>query len=239
MISSSFDSKQWWDTSGPFKILHQINPLRIQWIIEKMGRSLCQKRPLAQKKILEIGCGGGILSAPLAQLGASVVAIDTSDLAIETAREHLDTHSEKHRMDLTYICADGRSWVPNQKFDAIVIMEVLEHMDKPDQLLGHIFPFLQPQGLVLGSTLNRTLASNIKGIILAENILQWVPHGTHNWHDFIPPSDLEHWCQKIGFTHFMTQGLVFNPYKSPPWHLAPCTKVNYFFQCARPDFSTA
>lgn len=237
MAQSSFHSTRWWEPSGPFKILHQINPLRIEWIVKQLGRDLHDLHPLMHLDVLEIGCGGGILSEPLALLGASVTAIDINNVAIDTAQKHLDSHTHRQKMDLSYVCADIMQWQTQKPFHAVILMEILEHIDHPDQVFQHIFPFLHPGGVVVGSTLNRTLLSHIHSIFLAENILRWIPRDTHAWKQFIIPQEMEQWVKNKGYIDFSTQGFSFNPKKSPPWTLVPSTKVNYFFQCNRPCHS--
>jgi 2-polyprenyl-6-hydroxyphenyl methylase / 3-demethylubiquinone-9 3-methyltransferase len=226
---------QWWNPSGPFKVLHQINPLRLSWIVQQLSCSLESTAPLGTQSILEIGCGGGLLSEPLSRLGASVMAIDQDSGAIRAAQEHQGKNAPN---PVSYLCADAMDWTSDRYFDVILVMEVLEHVDNPGSLLKRLFSFLKPGGALLGSTINRTFQSHVMAIFLAESVLRWVPQGMHQWHRLIQPREIEKSTKKAGYHHFSTQGFSFSPHHSPPWHLVPCTKVNYFFKCIRPLISS-
>ena len=239
-IFDRFSYHQWWDDDGPAKILHHINPLRIEWATHTLGRTTSVAQPLADMRLLEIGCGGGILSVPLVTMGASVVGVDTSAGAICAAKTHRDTLSSDMANRLDFVCADATQWIHDQAvdtrtaFDAVIIMEVLEHVDKPASLLADLMSTLKPGGMVLGSTLNRTPKSYMHAIVMAEHMLNWVPVGTHDWTRFIAPEEINQWATHSGYTAFAAQGFGYATGHSPPWHLVSSTQVNYFFACRRP-----
>lgn len=171
----------WWDEAGPFKALHAINPVRMNYILLHIRHHFGEKKAL---KILDIGCGGGLVCEPLARLGYEVTGIDQSPEAIRVAQQH----SAEQGLNINYLCQDIEDL--QEKFDVITILEVLEHADDPATLLNQVKQHLAPKGLVFFSTLNRTLFSYVAGIWLAENILKWAPKGTHNWNQFLKPSEI-------------------------------------------------
>ncbi len=236
-----FDTLSWWDDQGPFKVLHRISPLRIQWILDSLYKGdSCKKNsslsfnetaPLKDKKILDLGCGGGLLAEPLARLGADVTGIDASEQAIANARQHADMCRDirGEQLSLQYHVSDIESWTQeNHSVDILILMEVLEHVSNPFVLLAHCCSWIKPGGLLIGSTLNRTLRSYLLGIGMAEYILGWVPKGTHQWKDFLTPSEVERMVSALGFGDFLAQGFSWSLCQRQ-WHVSDSSNINYFF----------
>ena len=185
---------EWWDPEGKFKPLHNFNPVRLKYIkdtiIEKFGNK-SKKLPLKDIKILDIGCGGGLLSEPLSRLGATVTGIDASDRNIKIAKMHL----KKSKLDINYYCSSPESFEAKEKFDVVLNMEIVEHVNNVDFFLLKSSELLKKNGLMFIATLNKTLKSYIFAIIGAEYILKWLPIGTHDWNKFLKPEDLIYICK--------------------------------------------
>lgn len=171
----------WWDETGPFKALHAMNPVRLQFMLTHLHQHFGANKQLS---ILDIGCGGGLVCEPFARLGYQVTGIDQSNKAIEVATQH----AREQGLPLQYHCGDVSHI--NATFDVILLLEVLEHVDNPTDLLKVATERLNPNGLLFFSTLNRTAYSYIAGINLAENVLKWAPKGTHQWSKFLRPSEI-------------------------------------------------
>jgi len=226
VINSVFQTQAWWDEKGPFKILHTLSPLRMQWILNELSHHPLydheeSSAPLKHMIILDVGCGGGLLCEPLSRLGAQVTGIDESERALVCANSH------KGPLDIMYEVGDVMEWEPNTAFfDVICMMEVLEHVDHPFLALKRARSWLSKGGMLLGSTLNRTLLSYVLAIKVAENLLNWIPKGTHQWEKFLTPHEIQVMMQTSGFTDTHVQGYKFSP---PSFQLSTRQDINYFF----------
>ena len=224
---------EWWDADGPFKPLHRINPVRLTYIRDqlcrKFGRDKKAAASLKDLKVLDIGCGGGLVCEPLARLGAEVTGIDPAPENIAAAK----AHAEGARLDITYrtttaeeLAASGAS------FDAVLLLEVIEHVPGVPLFLKTVAPLVKPGGLIVVSTLNRTLKAYALAIIGAELILRWLPLGTHNWDRFVTPDELRSALRGADLTPTDVTGMVYNPL-TDEWRLARDTDVNYFATAVR------
>ncbi|MEZ5757674.1 MAG: bifunctional 2-polyprenyl-6-hydroxyphenol methylase/3-demethylubiquinol 3-O-methyltransferase UbiG [Emcibacteraceae bacterium] len=202
----------WWDPKGPFKPLHQLNPTRIEFIrdqiCEHFGRDSLSEIPLKGLRILDIGCGGGLLCEPMARLGATMVGADAAEKNIKTAK----LHAEQMNLNIDYrhITAEELA-EQGEKFDVILNMEVIEHVADIKSFLEACHQLLKDNGCMTLSTLNRTVKSWAMAIVGAEYILRWLPKGTHDWHKFLKPSELCDHASKCGFSITTINGMVFNP----------------------------
>ena len=216
---------EWWDPEGKFKPLHNFNPVRLRYIkdtiIKKFG-SKSEKLPLKDIKILDIGCGGGLLSEPLSRLGATVTGIDASDRNIKIAKMHL----EKSKLDIDYFCSSPEKFVAKEKFDVVLNMEIVEHVDNVDFFLFKSSELLKKNGLMFIATLNKTLKSYIFAIVGAEYILRWLPIGTHDWNMFVKPNDLIKICKKNSLHLDEICGVKYNVLTGD-WNLSQDDDVNY------------
>jgi len=222
---------EWWDPEGKFKPLHNFNPVRLKYIkdtiIEKFGNK-SKKLPLKDIKILDIGCGGGLLSEPLSRLGASVTGIDASDKNIKIARMHL----EKSKLDIDYYCSSPEKFNAKKKFDVVLNMEIVEHVDNVDFFLLKSSELLKEDGLMFIATLNKTLKSYIFAIIGAEYILKWLPIGTHDWNKFLKPDDLINICKNNSLYLNNLIGVKFDILKNK-WIVSEDSSVNYLAQFSK------
>ena len=217
---------EWWDINGKFKPLHMFNPIRIEYILDitkvyfKIGES--KKSPLKNLKILDIGCGGGLISEPMTRLGADVTAIDASNKNINIAK----AHAKKNNLNIKYLNDIPENLKLENKFDIILNLEVIEHVENLDLYLESCFNLLKPKGIMFTATLNRTMISYIKAIVGAEYILRWLPIGTHDWNKFIKPEELEKKITDLKFSIINSTGLTFNPFFQE-WKKTKDLSVNY------------
>jgi 2-polyprenyl-6-hydroxyphenyl methylase/3-demethylubiquinone-9 3-methyltransferase len=217
---------EWWDIDGKFKPLHMFNPIRIEYILEiasehfKIDKN--QKTPLKNLKILDIGCGGGLISEPMTRLGADITAIDASSKNINIAK----AHARKNDLNITYLNSVPESLNSQNKFDIILNLEVVEHVENLDLYLESCFKLLKPKGIMFTATLNRTLTSYVKAIVGAEYFLRWLPIGTHDWNKFIKPEELEKKLTDLNFSITNLTGLSFNPFFQE-WKKTKNLSVNY------------
>ncbi len=217
---------EWWDINGKFKPLHMFNPIRIEYILEIIlthfqineGEGI----PLKNLKILDIGCGGGLISEPMTRLGASVTGIDASSKNISIAK----AHARKNNLDINYLNSVPENLKIQNKFDVILNLEVIEHVENLDLYLESCFKLLKPKGIMFTATLNRTLTSYVKAIVGAEYILRWLPIGTHDWNKFIKPEELEKKITDLNFSIMNLTGLSFNPFFQE-WKRTKDLSVNY------------
>jgi len=224
---------QWWDADGPFKPLHRINPVRLTYIRDqlcrKFGRDKKAAASLKGLKVLDIGCGGGLVCEPLARLGAEVTGIDPAPENIAAAK----AHAEGARLDITYRTAAAEELAASgARFDAVLLLEVIEHVPGVPLFLKTVAPLVKPGGLIVVSTLNRTLKAYALAIIGAELILRWLPLGTHNWDRFVTPDELRSALRGADLTPTDVTGMVYNPL-TDEWRLARDTDVNYFATAVR------
>ena len=222
---------EWWDPEGKFKPLHNFNPVRLRYIkdtITKKFGNKSEKLPLKNIKILDIGCGGGLLSEPLSRLGANVTGIDASDRNIKIAKKHL----EKSKLNINYYCSSPEKFIVKEKFDVVLNMEIVEHVDNVDFFLLKSSELLNKNGLMFIATLNKTLKSFVFAIIGAEYILKWLPIGTHEWNKFLKPDDLINICKKNSLTLNDLIGVKFNVLKDE-WIVSEDSSVNYLAQFSK------
>jgi 2-polyprenyl-6-hydroxyphenyl methylase/3-demethylubiquinone-9 3-methyltransferase len=225
---AKFDAlaEDWWDPDGRMAPLHRINPLRIEWIVAQIARRFRAETltPLAGRTILDVGCGAGLLSEPLSRLGARVTGLDPAPSAIEAAR----AHAEATGADLTYRAGTVEELAQEgAKFDAVLAMEVVEHVENVAGFVATAASLVAPGGLLCLSTLNRTPKSFALAIVGAEYLLRWLPRGTHRWEQFVTPLELTGALRRAGFVVTDKRGLVFNPLKRA-WSFSADMDVNYF-----------
>ena len=217
---------EWWDVKGKFKPLHMFNPIRIEYILDKIKHhfKIKNEKPkfLKNLEILDIGCGGGLISEPMARLGGSVTGIDASSKNIKVAQ----IHSEKNDLKINYLNKSPEQLNDSEKFDIILNLEIVEHVQDLNLYLKSCNKLLKKNGLMFTATLNRTLISYFKAIIGAEYILRWLPIGTHDWNKFIKPEELEEKLKSINFRTVDVKGLSFNPILSK-WKKSDDLSVNY------------
>lgn len=229
----------WWSLDGPMHALHRMNPVRLAWLRDHIAvhfpladgaiRNPADEGVLSGLRILDIGCGGGILSESLARLGATVTGLEPSERNRAIARDHAagEGLSIDYRADTAEeMAAAGHT------FDAVCAMEVVEHVTDPAAFLTAAGALVRPGGLFFASTLNRTLKSFGLAIIGAEYILRWVPQGTHQWEKFVTPAELDAWVREAGLHPSATSGIVFNPLLNA-WRLSGDTSVNYMLAARR------
>ena len=222
---------EWWDPEGKFKPLHNFNPVRLRYIkdtITKKFGNKSEKLPLKDIKILDIGCGGGLLSEPLSRLGATVTGIDASDRNIKIAKMHL----KKSKLDINYYCSSPESFEAKEKFDVVLNMEIVEHVDNVDFFLLKSSELLKKDGLMFIATLNKTLKSYVFAIIGAEYILKWLPIGTHDWNKFLKPDDLINICKNNSLNLNNLIGVKFDILKNE-WTVSNDKSINYLAQFSK------
>ncbi len=203
---------EWWDVSGKFKPLHMMNPCRLDYITEQIasefGRDLSQPAPLKGLRLLDIGCGGGLLSEPMARLGASVVGADAAEGNIPVAQ----IHAEQSGLTIDYRHTTAENLAQaGEQFDVILNMEVVEHVSDPSAYMAACNTLLKSGGLMLCSTINRNPKSYLMAIIGAEHVMRWLPKGTHEWDKFITPDELFDLIESAGLKPVDRKGFVFNP----------------------------
>ena len=217
---------EWWDINGKFKPLHMFNPVRIEHILDIALNYLeidkNEKLPLKSLKLLDIGCGGGLISEPMSRLGAEVIGIDASDKNIQVAK----LHAKKNNLKIKYLNVAPEDLDQENKFDIILNLEVVEHVEDLDLYLSSCFKLLKKNGIMFTATINRTLESYIKAIIGAEYILRWLPIGTHDWNKFVKPEELEKKLTDLNFSITDLTGLNYNPIFQE-WKRTKDTSVNY------------
>ncbi|WP_440697978.1 bifunctional 2-polyprenyl-6-hydroxyphenol methylase/3-demethylubiquinol 3-O-methyltransferase UbiG [Candidatus Pelagibacter sp. HIMB1709] len=216
---------EWWDPNGKFKPLHKFNPIRIQYIKENIIKNFNlpkNNEPLSGINILDIGCGGGLLSEPMSRLGANVTGIDASEKNIQIAK----LHSKKNKLKINYICSSPEKINVKKKFDVILNMEIVEHVEDIELFLKSSSNLLKKNGLMFIATINKTLKSYIFAIVGAEYILRWLPKGTHEWEKFVKPEDLKKILYKNNLSLSKLNGMNFDIIKDQ-WKISNDLSVNY------------
>ncbi len=217
---------EWWDAKGKFKPLHMFNPIRIEYILDNISKhfKLSREKNLLLKnfEILDIGCGGGLMSEPMARLGGNVTGIDASEKNIKIAK----LHSKENNLKINYLNNSPEQLSEKEKFDIILNLEIVEHVDNLDLYLSSCHSLLKKNGLMFTATINRTLISYIKAIVGAEYILRWLPIGTHDWNKFIKPEELQKQLKDKRFLTKDLKGLKFNPILNK-WKKSDDLSVNY------------
>tara|TARA_B100000989_G_scaffold49020_1_gene32123 strand:- start:112 stop:840 length:729 start_codon:yes stop_codon:yes gene_type:complete len=218
-------AEEWWDPNGKFKPLHNFNPVRLKYIkdsILKKYKNNDKDRPLKNIRILDIGCGGGLLCEPLSKLGAEVVGIDASEKNIKIAK----LHSRENNLNIKYYCASPENFKIKAKFDVILNMEIVEHVENVNFFLKQSTKFLKKKGLMFVATLNKTLKSFLFAIIGAEYVLRWLPIGTHDWAMFVDPRKLINMCKDNNLTLKDLFGVKYNLINND-WEVSKDTSINY------------
>ena len=216
---------EWWDPSGKFKPLHKFNPIRIKYIKENIINSFklkAKQKPLDKINILDIGCGGGLLSEPMTRLGANVTGIDASSKNINVAK----LHAKKNKLKINYLCSSPEKLKIQKKFDVILNMEIIEHVEDINFFINSCSKLLKKNGLMFVATLNKTLKSYLFAIVGAEYFLRWLPIGTHDWEKFVKPSDLVNSLKKYDLKLDALDGMKFNLINNE-WSLSNDKSVNY------------
>ena len=216
---------EWWDPKGKFKPLHKFNPIRIKYIKENIINDFKlknKKKPLEKINILDIGCGGGLLSEPMQRLGANVTGIDASFKNIKIAKHH----AKKNKLNIKYLCSSPEKLKINKKFDVILNMEIIEHVEDVNFFLQSCSKLLKKNGLMFVATINKTFKSYLFAIIGAEYVLRWLPIGTHEWEKFIKPDDLKNILKNNDLTLNKLDGMHFDIIKDE-WSISKDTSINY------------
>jgi len=218
---------EWWNPKGKFGVLHVFNPVRLQFIKEqvtaRLGLDPLEHAPFSGLRLLDIGCGGGLLSEPMSRLGAKVVGVDPSERNIKTASVHRDEMG----LDIDYRVGTAEDLAAaGERFDVILNMEVIEHVADPKAFTATCASMLRPGGLMFVATLNRTLKSFGLAIVGAEYVLGWLPKGTHQWEKFITPAELRGWLADNGLTSKEELGVTYSPF-SRQWKRSRDMDVNY------------
>ena len=217
---------EWWDINGKFKPLHLFNPVRIRYILDICSSNFKIKNkknlPLKSLKILDIGCGGGLVSEPMCRLGADVTGIDASNKNINIA----STHAKKNNLDIKYLNNSPEQIKTLNKFDIILNLEIVEHVEDVNLYLKSCSKLLKRGGIMFTATINRTFTSYVKAIVGAEYILRWLPIGTHDWNKFIRPEELEKKITDLNFKTLEVKGLSYNPIFRK-WSKSNDLSVNY------------
>jgi 2-polyprenyl-6-hydroxyphenyl methylase / 3-demethylubiquinone-9 3-methyltransferase len=227
----------WWDPSGPMAPLHQLNPARLGYIRDRIaghyGRDAFAPGPIKGLTVLDIGCAGGLLCEPLTRLGARVTGIDAAAENVAVAK----SHAEAMRLDIDYRHASPEDLTAEGvRFDAVLALEVVEHVADVDTFLQAAADLVKPGGLLITSTLNRTAKSFALAIVGAEYLLRWLPAGTHDWRKFLKPSELARSLRAAGLTVADLSGLTFDPFRKS-WRVGRDVGVNYILTALKPDLA--
>ena len=226
-------ASEWWDPRGKMAPLHKFNPVRIGYIrdraADRFGRDAKRLDSLKGLRILDIGCGGGILCEPLARLGAEMVGVDPAEANIAAAK----AHAEQSELAIDYRCSTAEGLVEQrEQFDLVLAMEVVEHVADVPLFVASCASLVKPGGLMIAATLNRTLKSFALAIVGAEYILRWLPVGTHRWDKFVTPNELELAMEKSGLSFVHEQGVIYNLI-ADRWQLSSDIDVNYMMTAER------
>lgn len=227
-------ASEWWSPKGKFRLLHRIGPARMEFIkgeiVARFGRDPQAPKPFADLRVLDIGCGGGIVAEPMARLGAIVTGIDPGAETVAAAR----AHAEASHLPIDYRAARVEDLAENNEtFDVVLCLEVVEHVPDVAAFLTECAKLVRPGGLLVLSTLNRTLRSYVLAIAAAEYVLRWIPPGTHQWARFVTPLELERYLATAGLKLSCVTGLVYDPLKDI-WRLDADARVNYLAAATRP-----
>jgi len=217
---------EWWDVNGKFKPLHVFNPIRIEYIKEKcifhFELNNLNDRPLSSIKVLDIGCGGGLVSEPMYRLGAEVTGLDASLKNINVAK----LHAKKNNLKIRYLNSSPEKKKLNEKFDVILCLEIVEHIQNLDTFLKASSELLKKNGIIFIATINRTFQSYLKAIVGAEYILKWLPIGTHEWGKFLKPDEIESQLTSLNFNKLSLDGFQYN-ILTKKWIKSQDCSVNY------------
>lgn len=224
---------EWWDPAGKFKPLHKFNPERIRFVRDRaaahFGRELSRNEPFAGLKLLDIGCGGGLIAEPMTRLGFAVTGLDAAEKNIAVAR----LHAARSGLEIRYHCSTPEQMTDHsERFDVVLALEVVEHVADIDAFLEAAAKLLAPQGVLIAATLNRTLKSLALAKVGAEYLLRWLPPGTHDWRKFVRPSELAAAMRRGGLTVQELKGLSYNVFKDR-WTTGDDLDVNYMMLAKR------
>lgn len=227
-------ARDWWDPKGPMRVLHKFNPVRLAWIRDAacrhFGRDPQGASPLAALRVVDVGCGGGVLSVPLARLGAQVTGLDPAPTNIEVAQ----LKAAEFGLDIDFRCGTLEETVAaGEAFDVVLAMEVVEHVADVDAFVAACAQAVKPGGLLVMATINRTLKSYALAIVGAEYVLGWLPRGTHDWEKFVTPAELANTIVRHGLDVTADAGVAYNPLRDQ-WSLTRDTDVNYMLSAMRP-----
>lgn len=224
-------AEEWWDPDGKFRPLHRFNPTRLQFIrdclIRQFGRDSGELRPFEGLTLLDVGCGGGLLSEPLARMGFAVTGIDAGDKNVAVAR----IHAEQSGLDIDYRVATPERLAGSQ-FDVVMIMEIIEHVPDVAEFLAAVAPLVKPGGALLAATLNRTMKAYVLAIVGAEYVLRWLPPGTHDWNKFVKPSELAAGLRRHGIAVREQKGMAYS-LANDEWAITSDLSVNYMAYAAK------
>lgn len=224
---------EWWDPTGKFRPLHKISPARLSFFRNQIctffGRDERKSNALEGLRLIDIGCGGGLVAEPMAKQGAKVTAIDPSENNIRAA----ELHAKRQTVDIDYRCCLAEDIVDNNEtFDVVLVLEVVEHVPSVPDFVELVSKLVAPNGFMILSTINRTMKSYALAIVGAEYILRWLPKGTHQWNRFITPDELKSCVSSSGLNPRELNGLVYNPLRDS-WRISNDCDVNYFLTASR------
>ncbi len=227
-------AQKWWDTKGEFAPLHALNPVRLGFIRDRLcarhGRDPDAQRPLDGLRLIDVGCGGGLLAEPLARMGAEMVAIDAAAENIGTAR----AHAEQNGVAVDYRCVTAEALAEaGERFDGVIAMEIIEHVADVDAFMAALSDLARPGAPVFMATLNRTLKARALAVFLAERVLRWLPPGTHDWRKFLKPHELARAMRHAGLNARELTGVVYNPLGNS-WRVSRDTDINYMMMAEKP-----
>ena len=218
-------AEEWWDPNGKFKPLHKFNPSRIQYIkslVNERYKLKNNKKPFQGLSVLDIGCGGGLLSEPICRLGANITAIDASEKNIKIAK----LHAKKNNLKINYINSSPEKLNNKKKFDIILNMEIVEHVSDLDYFIKSCSSLLKKNGIMFVATINKTLKSYVFAIVGAEYIMRWLPIGTHDWNSFVEPEKLNTICSNFNLKKYKENGMSYNILLDE-WKVSTDKSVNY------------
>lgn len=229
---------EWWDPSGKFRPLHKFNPVRLTYIKDKVcehfsresSRELMERHPFKGLRFLDIGCGGGLLAEPMARLGAEIIGADASDINIEIAK----IHAEQSGVNIDYRATTAEALQEQgEKFDVVLNMEVVEHVSDVPLFITACAQMVKPGGLMFVATINRTQKANALAIFMAENVLRWLPKGTHQFENLVKPEELAAPINAEGMEIIDQTGVFYNPLLDK-WNMSRDMDVNYMILAKRP-----
>lgn len=229
-------AEEWWDETGKFAPLHKFNPCRIDFILTSLKKELDLSEdmpltPLKDLDILDVGCGGGLISEPMTRLGANVTAIDASEKNIKIA----SLHAEQSGLSINYQCSSAEELLeaePEKRYDIVLSLEIIEHVNNPEEFIRTCCKLLKPNGQLFVATVSRTAKSYALAIIGAEYIMRWLPKGTHEWKKFLFPHEINSFIEKEHMSLLNVKGVTYNIFKDS-WSISNDTSVNYILHAKK------